>query len=111
MLPSCPSRLNNSNVGSRERLGLPLSARSSTTAVQVNLDALFPTDSGARSTAGLGESLVLHGWTAGALHRWLRSTTGQWIGVCTILIPRADGTLYRATDQLVPAEALRPRPD
>jgi hypothetical protein len=55
--------------------------------------------------------LVLHGSTAGALHRWLRSTTGQWIGVCTILIPRADGTLYRATDQLVPAEALRPRPD
>jgi hypothetical protein len=43
------------------------------------------------------------------LHRWLRSATGDWIGVCTVLISRGDGSTYRAVDQLVPAQALRPR--
>ena len=52
---------------------------------------------------------MLRGWTAGALHRWLRSAGGQWVGVCTVLIGQADGRTYKAVEQLVPARALRPR--
>ncbi len=87
------------------------------TAVWVCLDALFPTD----LPSGRRDGLVLTGWTAGVLHRWLRSTTGEWVGVVTVLIPTstrgepggfgtvtAEGT-YKAQDQLVPAGALRPR--
>jgi hypothetical protein len=59
--------------------------------------------------AGAREDLVLTGWTAGASHRWLRSSTGHWIGVCIVLIARTEGGTYRATDQLLPAEALRQR--
>jgi hypothetical protein len=80
--------------------------------VLVNLDALFPTADGAParpSTAGCGDNLELSGWAAGALHRWLRSSTGQWIGVCTVLITRANGGTYRAVDQLVPASSIRQR--
>jgi hypothetical protein len=40
------------------------------------------------------------------LHRWLRSATGQWTTVCTIVIACAGGGTYRAVDQLVSAEAL-----
>jgi hypothetical protein len=54
--------------------------------------------------------LHLRGWAVGTLHRWLRSSTGDdWIGVCTIVISRGDGSTYRAVGQLVPAHALRPR--
>ncbi len=43
------------------------------TAVWVCLDALFPTD----LPSGRCDGLVLTGWTAGVLHRWLRSSTGE----------------------------------
>jgi hypothetical protein len=43
------------------------------------------------------------------LHRWLRSATGQWIGVVTILIATTNDGTFKAQDQLVPPEALRPR--
>lgn len=78
----------------------------------VNLDALYPNITAAAPTtpAAAGDGLVMSGWTAGALHRWLRSSTGQWIGVCTVLIARSGGGTYRADDQLVPATALRQRP-
>lgn len=45
----------------------------------------------------------------GALHRWIRSSGGQWVGVVTFAISMTDGTTYKAVEQLVPAEALRPR--
>lgn len=74
-------------------------------AVLVSLDALFPTDHPILDRDGL----VLTGWTPGVLHRWLRSSTGGWIGVVTILIATTNNGTFKADDQLVPAEALRPR--
>jgi hypothetical protein len=53
--------------------------------------------------------LELQGWAIGALERWLRSTSGQWIGVVTVYIQQSGGSSYRAIEQLIPAEALRPR--
>ena len=104
-------------MGSRQRSGLPLTGRAPTTPVLVNLDALFPTAQSAtgdpapagQSSAADDDRLHLRGWAVGTLHRWLRSSTGDWIGVCTIVISRGDGSTYRAVDQLVPAQALRPR--
>ena len=71
----------------------------------MNLDLLFGDGHGRAA----GDGLVLRGWAAGSLHRWMRSAGGQWIGVCTVLIERADGQTYKAVEQLVPARALRPR--
>jgi hypothetical protein len=93
-------------VGSSERSGLPLKGRPQARAVEVNLDLLF----GGEGAPEPGDGLVLRGWTAGALHHWLRIAGGQWIGVCTVLIGRADGRTYKVVEQLVPARALRPRP-
>lgn len=76
-----------------------------TTAVLVSLDALFPTDHATVERDGL----VLTGWTPGVLHRWVRSATGGWIGVVTILIATTSDGTFKANDQLVPAEALQPR--
>jgi hypothetical protein len=45
----------------------------------------------------------------GVSHRWLGSSTGHWVGVCTIIFEYSDGTTYKAVDQLVPAEAIRER--
>jgi hypothetical protein len=95
----------------------PLTGRAPATPVLVNLDALFPIAQSARrprtrcqSSAADDDRLHLRGWAVGTLHRWLRSSTGDdWIGVCTIVISRGDGSTYRAVDQLVPAQALRPR--
>jgi hypothetical protein len=71
-------------MGSDRRSGLPASAQPQPLmSVIVSLDALFPTDHPGAQRDGL----ILTGWTAGVLHRWLRSATGQWIGVVTILIP------------------------
>ena len=72
----------------------------------VSLDALFPTD---RRALQQHEGLVLTGWTPGVLHRWLRSHTGEWIGVVTVLIATTNDGTFKAQDQLVPAQALRPR--
>ena len=109
-------------MGSRQRSGLPLTGRAPTTPVLVNLDALFPTGQSATGQSATGHPtpadqssatddrrLHLRGWAVGTLHRWLRSATGDWIGVCTVLISRGDGSTYRADDQLVPAQALRQR--
>jgi hypothetical protein len=95
------------NMGSNWRSGLPASVHPEPLmAVLVSLDAVFPTDHPATAER---DGLVLTGWTAGVLHRWLRSATGQWIGVVTILIAITAGGTFKAEDQLVPAEALRPR--
>ena len=40
--------------------------------------------------------------------RWVKKT-GGWVGVVTYVARMADGSTYKATDQLVPAHALRPR--
>ena len=48
----------------------------------------------------------------GHLHGWYRATTGEWYGLVSYSIPQATGqpkTYLDLTDQLVPAEALRPR--
>jgi hypothetical protein len=88
---------------------LPARSRPPAISVYVNLDALFPVDDRPDTAQDLREGLVLSGWTAGVLHRWVRSSTGQWIGVVTVLIATTTGGTYKASDQLVPAEALRPR--
>jgi hypothetical protein len=44
-------------------------------------------------------------------HRRLRSSTGQWIGVVTILIGTTNDRTFKAQDQLVPAQARRPQDD
>jgi hypothetical protein len=62
-----------------------------------------------RSSSTVDDRLNLRGWAVGTLHRWLCSGTGQWIGVCTIVIGRGDGSTYRAVDQRMPAQALRRR--
>jgi hypothetical protein len=98
-------KLDSSNMCSNERYPHPLANRPSTTAVMVSLDALFPPPQ-ARSTA---DGLELRGWAPGALQRWERADTGEWIGMVTFLIKRSDGSSYRAVDQLVPAGALRPQ--
>jgi hypothetical protein len=92
-------------MGSSERSGRPLKGRDAAIAVLVSLDALFP----AAEHPPTGDGLQLRGWAAGALHRWLRSADGSWVGVCTVLIQRTDGSIYKAVDHLVPAQALRPR--
>jgi hypothetical protein len=81
------------NMGSNRRSGLPLTARRDSTPVLVNLDALFPH---AGASSGKFEGLELQGWAIGALERWLRSTSGQWIGVVTVYIQQSDGSSYRA---------------
>jgi hypothetical protein len=43
------------------------------------------------------------------MQRWMRSTSGQWIGVVTILLSQSDGRTDKAVEQVVPAEVLRPR--
>ena len=92
-------------MGSNERSSLPLSSRPETKAVYVSLDALFPPP---EPSSGV-EGLELRGWAAGALQRWERSTTGQWVGIVTFVVRRSDGTTFKAVEQLVPAEALRPQ--
>lgn len=93
-------------MGSNQRSGLPLGVQPAPLmSVLVSLDALFPADHPTLDRDGL----VLTGWTPGVLHRWLRSTTGGWIGVVTILIATTSDGTFKADDQLVPAEALRPR--
>lgn len=81
----------------------------------VCLDALFPNE--AVSLGDRPSGLILTGWTDGILHRWIRSSTGRWIGVVTIRIRTAppvhgqhEGERFLAKDQLVPAEAMRPAP-
>jgi hypothetical protein len=92
-------------VGSNERSGLPLKGRDPVQAVWVNLPALFPEP----STSSVASGLVIDEVAPGGLHRWERTADGQWIGVVTIVMRRADGSTFKAADQLVPALALRPR--
>jgi hypothetical protein len=89
-------------VRSKGRSGLPLRDRPETKPVLVSLDALFP---------AADQPVTARNWRAGQL---MPSTDGfgpqpAWIGVCTVLIERTDGTVYKAEDQVIPA--LPPRDD
>ena len=63
---------------------------------------------GATGSTPVGDGLVLE-VVPGGLHRWLRSAEGQWIGLVSYLVRCADGSTYKAADQLVPAHAMQPR--
>ncbi|WP_214402279.1 hypothetical protein [Pseudonocardia lacus] len=48
----------------------------------------------------------------GTLHGWYRASTGEWFGLVSYAVAYADVQVERQLtldDQLVPAEALRPR--
>jgi hypothetical protein len=88
-------------VGSKGRSGQPLaSGEQAITAVWVDLAGVFGPSNG-------NEGLVV-GVVPGGLQRWIRSTAG-WVGVVTYVVRMADGSSYKAVEQLVPARALRPR--
>ena len=62
----------------------------------------------------LGDKMALNcrGEVPGALHDWLRMSTGEWLGLVSFSVPYiglipSEG--LRLVDQLIPAEALRPR--
>ena len=83
-----------------ERTGLPLKGRDRPRAVWVDLRAA--------GSMAIDDGLVLE-VVRGGLQRWLRSADGQWIGLVSYVVRCADGSTYKAVDQLVPAYALRPR--
>jgi hypothetical protein len=96
-----------SHMRSKERSGSPSALRDHAMPVWVELGALFCSGSGPAAT--VSDGLVINQPCAGGLHRWLRSSTGEWIGLVTYVVALADGTTYKAEDQLVPAHALRQR--
>jgi hypothetical protein len=83
--------------------GQPLSSREHGRGVWVDLAAVFGPPTADAAPAGLVLDTVPVG-----LQRWVK-TSGGWVGVVTYLARMADGSTYKATDQLVSAEALRPR--
>ena len=86
---------------STARSGQPLASREQAiTGVWVDLAKVFGPSNG---TEGLVVEVA-----PGGLQRWIRSTAG-WGGVVTYVVRMTDGSTYKAADQLVPAEALRPR--
>jgi hypothetical protein len=104
-----------SNVGSNDRAGVPAGSRADPTPVLVWLDGLFPDD--AREPV-VQDGVVLTGWAEGSLHRWLRTSTGRWVGVVTLRLRTTptrshlgvrDGDGFLAREQLIPAEVIRLR--
>lgn len=93
-------------MGANERYGHTLSSQPTAVSVSVNLDALFPPPEASATVEGL----QLRGRAPGALQRWERSDTGEWIGIVTFLITRSGGSTFRAENQLVPTGAMRPEP-
>ena len=102
-------------MGSNTRSGVPAGSRPEPTPVLVWLDGLFPDDRGEHSVR---EGVVLTGWAEGLLHRWLRSSTGQWVGVVTLRLRTTpirshlgvrEGEGFLAREQLIPAEVIRLR--
>ena len=91
-------------MGSDDRTGQPLSSRESARGVWVDLAAVFGPPSSADAAP---DGLVLE-TVPGGLQRWVK-TTGGWVGVVTYVARMANGSSYKAVEQLVPAHALRPR--
>lgn len=57
-------------------------------------------------------ALDTRGEVPGALHAWLRTTTGEWLGLASFVVPYHGLDPARGlqlVDQLVPADVLRPR--
>lgn len=57
-------------------------------------------------------TLVVTDDAPGELHGWYRATTGEWFGLVSFSVLYASGipsSGLRLADQLVPADALRPR--
>ena len=75
--------------------------------ISVDVRVLFPPP--ADRAGEVPDGLVVDDVVPGALEDWLRTTSGDWIGVVTLLLKRRDGSNYRAHAQLIPAQALRPR--
>lgn len=104
-----------SNVGSIDRSGVPAGSRPDPTPVLVWLDGLFPDD--AREPI-VRDGIVLTGWAEGSLHRWVRTSTGRWVGVVTLRLRTTptrshlgerEGDGFLAREQLIPAEVIRLR--
>jgi hypothetical protein len=81
--------------------------------VWVELSAISPQDELPAPRFRPDDStLDVRGAVEGELRGWLRSTTGEWLGVVSFRVPYATlvpSTGLPLTDQLVPAHALRPR--
>lgn len=84
--------------------GPPPSSPADAQPVWVNLHKLF----GSPTSASVPDGLVLE-VVHGDLTRWTRSADGRWIGIVTWIGRTAEGGRVKASDQWVPAEALRPR--
>jgi hypothetical protein len=82
----------------------PSSGRADVQAVWVDLTRLFGSSAPSSVPGGLVLEVV-----HGDLARWARSADGAWIGVVTWTGRTAEGDIVRASDQWVPAHALRPR--
>ncbi|MCO1659195.1 hypothetical protein [Pseudonocardia humida] len=57
-------------------------------------------------------TLDVSGEVRGTLHGWFRAATGEWYGLVSYAIPYAHAEItgqLQLEDQLVPADALRPR--
>jgi len=72
--------------------------------VVVDLYKLFHSS----TPSSVPDGLVLED-VPGSLSRWIRSAEGGWIGVVTWVGRTADGRSVQASDQWVPADALRQR--
>jgi hypothetical protein len=83
------------------------------TPIWVRLDAVFPHPPDApRTTVADGWDLTTnapgHLWP----DTWIRSARGMWLATCSFTIPSADSRrTHKVDSQLVPAHALRQRPD
>ena len=102
-------------MGSNERSGVPAGSRPDPTPVLVWLDGLYPDEAWEHVVR---DGVMLTGWAEGLLHRWVRISTGRWVGVVTLRrrttpirthlgVRAGDGFLAR--EQLIPAEVIRLR--
>jgi hypothetical protein len=91
-------------MGSKGRTGQPMTSREhASKGVWVDLRAIF--GSAGRSAEGID----LDAPTPGGLFEWLRLGDGGWAARVTYVATMTDGSTRKFVDQLVPAEALRPR--
>jgi hypothetical protein len=80
--------------------------------VWVDLRMAFPAGSDTPPPRWNQQTINLTEESAGILSGWQRSSTGEWFGVVSFTVMYSDlnpSTGLELTDQLVPAEALRPR--
>lgn len=92
----------------RERASSPRALGRRARSVWVDLRVLYPSAIGSEV---LPDGLNLDEVVPGGLWEWLRSSTGEWLGVVSFHVTYRDGRPERvvAERQLVPAHAIRPR--